>query len=162
MHAAVTVEIQVSAGGFVKRGTDGDVDFIAPLPCPFNYGELPGTIGGDGDPIDAVVLGPRARRGAMVTTQVRGAVAFLDAGAADLKLVCGAQPLTKVQRALVLGWFGGYGVAKSALNRARGKTGATRAAGWLDAATARAQVAAARQRYAAHQAEQADESEETR
>ena len=141
--AQVNVRVQVSAGGFVKRASNGKIDFVAPLPCPFNYGELPGTLGGDGDPVDAVVLGPRIPRGELVAAQVQGAVAFVDAGAPDLKLVCSASSLSALQRAMVLNWFRGYGLAKRTLNLARGKRGETRCTGWISADEALALVAAA-------------------
>ena len=63
----VDVVIEVARGGFVKRGSNGRVDFISPWPCPFNYGSVPTLLGLDGDLLDAVVLGPRLGRG----TQVR-------------------------------------------------------------------------------------------
>lgn len=137
----VEVLVQVPAGGFVKRRSDGEIDFVAPLPCPFNYGELPGTLGGDGDPLDAVVLGPRVRRGTLVSTQVYGAIAFEDAGAPDLKLVCGHKPPSNLERASVRAWFVGYGIAKGALNRLRGKSKRTRSAGWIGPDEAWARVA---------------------
>src|SRR5690349_21828495 len=33
---AVNVVIEIPRGGFLKRGSTGQVDFISPLPCPFN------------------------------------------------------------------------------------------------------------------------------
>jgi inorganic pyrophosphatase len=55
----VEVVIEIPRGSFLKRGWDGSVDFISPFPCPFNYGAIQDYIGGDGDLLDAVVLGPR-------------------------------------------------------------------------------------------------------
>ena len=48
---------------FLKRGTTGHVDFVSPLPCPFNYGSVP-IVGLEGDLLDALVLGPRLGLGA--------------------------------------------------------------------------------------------------
>ena len=39
------VVIEVPRGSFVKRGSSGSVDFISPLPCPFNYGAVPTLLG---------------------------------------------------------------------------------------------------------------------
>ncbi len=153
----VRVHVQVAAGGFVKRTSRGDVDFVSPLPCPFNYGELPGTLGGDGDPLDAVVLGPRVPPGTSLRAALLGAVDFEDAGQPDLKLVCGNTPLRGVQRTLVLAWFRGYAVAKRALNVARGQSGPTRCRGWVDVDTARSRLAAAQARAAAAAGDSADE-----
>ncbi|KAA0206076.1 hypothetical protein EDM68_03655 [Candidatus Uhrbacteria bacterium] len=59
----VDFEIEVPRGGFVKRGPDGRVDFVSPVPCPFNYGSAIGYWSADGDPTDVIVLGPRLGRG---------------------------------------------------------------------------------------------------
>ena len=66
MHKVVPlieVIIEIPRGGFLKRGSTGELDFISPFPCPFNYGSIPAFIGLDGDLLDAVVLGPRLPRG---------------------------------------------------------------------------------------------------
>ncbi|HSP80345.1 MAG TPA: inorganic diphosphatase, partial [Myxococcaceae bacterium] len=67
----------------VKRRSDGSVDFISPLPCPYNYGCIPGLGSGDGDPLDVVVLGPRLRRGPRLRVPVVGVIGFLAAGGSD-------------------------------------------------------------------------------
>jgi hypothetical protein len=36
----VEVLIEIPRGSFVKRGSTGHVDFVSPLPCPFNYGSV--------------------------------------------------------------------------------------------------------------------------
>jgi len=53
------VVVEVPRGSFLKRGSTGKVDFISPVPCPFNYGSVPQYLGREGDLLDAVVLGPR-------------------------------------------------------------------------------------------------------
>ena len=30
------VVIEIPRGSFLKRGSDGQVDFVSPFPCPFN------------------------------------------------------------------------------------------------------------------------------
>jgi len=119
------VEIEVPRGGFVKRKADGGVDFVSPLPCPFNYGSVPDTTSGDGDPLDAVVLGPRLSRGALVERAELAVVDFVDAGDPDPKLICGDGPLTKEDLQRVVRFFSVYAWAKRKLNRARGKAGIT-------------------------------------
>ena len=37
----VEVVIEVPRGSFLKRGSSGRIDFISPLPCPYNYGAVP-------------------------------------------------------------------------------------------------------------------------
>ena len=39
----VEVIIEIPKGSFIKRGSTGQVDFVSPLPCPFNYGSVPTT-----------------------------------------------------------------------------------------------------------------------
>ena len=56
---SVEVIIAIPRGGLLKRGSTGELDFISPFPCPFNYGSIPALIGLDGDLLDAGVLGPR-------------------------------------------------------------------------------------------------------
>ena len=60
---AVEVIIEVPRGGFIKRHPDGAVDFVSPVPCPFNYGSVEGSEAADGDPQDALVLGPTLQPG---------------------------------------------------------------------------------------------------
>jgi inorganic pyrophosphatase len=54
----VEVVIEIPRGSFLKRGSTGHIDFISPLPCPFNYGAVPTLLGLEGALLDAVVLGP--------------------------------------------------------------------------------------------------------
>ena len=48
------VVIEVPRGSFVKRGSSGSIDFVSPLPCPFNYGAVPTLLGLEGDLLDVV------------------------------------------------------------------------------------------------------------
>jgi inorganic pyrophosphatase len=122
----VEVVIEVPLGGFIKRRDDGGVDFVSPVPCPFNYGSVPDTRSGDGDRLDALVLGPRLARGARVRAPVVAHVRFVDAGQDDPKLICAGRPLGRLDRARIAGFFLFYARAKGWLNRLRGKAGPTR------------------------------------
>ena len=53
----IEVVVEVPRGSFLKRGSTGRIDFISPLPCPFNYGSVPLYVGMEGDLLDALVLG---------------------------------------------------------------------------------------------------------
>jgi inorganic pyrophosphatase len=119
------VVIEVPRGSFIKRHDDGATDFVSPVPCPFNYGSVPGTRSGDGDRVDALVLGPSLPRGARIVAPVVGVVRFLDAGLEDPKYVCSPAPLGVGDRLLVEGFFVIYAQAKRVLNRLRGKRGST-------------------------------------
>jgi inorganic pyrophosphatase len=125
----VEVVIEVPLGAFVKRRDDGSVDFVSPLPCPFNYGSVPDTLSGDGDRLDALVLGARLARGARVRARVVGRVRFTDAGQDDPKLICSPGPLGRFDRASIATFFVIYARAKSLLNLVRGKAGPTRYGG---------------------------------
>jgi inorganic pyrophosphatase len=120
------VIIDVPRGSFIKRDDGGKVDYVSLLPCPFNYGSVPGTVSGDGDRLDALVLGPRLARGTQVRVPVRARVDFVDAGDSDPKYVCSAAPLSARDRLTVASFFHAYAYLKGALNLARGKRGATR------------------------------------
>jgi inorganic pyrophosphatase len=123
------VVIDVPRGGFIKRRDDGAVDFVSPAPCPFNYGSVPDTRAGDGDRLDALVLGPRLARGARVRVKVFGHVRFTDAGQDDPKVICSARPPSGLDRATITAFFTVYAAVKGLLNRLRGKDGPTRYAG---------------------------------
>jgi inorganic pyrophosphatase len=84
--------IEVSRGGFVKFGGGQSIDFISPVPCPYNYGCLEHTRSEDGEPIDVVVLGSSIPRGEQVRGQLVGVVYFRDAGLIDDKLLLRASP----------------------------------------------------------------------
>jgi len=126
----VQVEIEIARGGLLKWGSDGRVDFVSPVPCPFNYGAVRAITGGDGAPLDAVVMGSTLPRGRIGVWPVQGVVHFEDAGCVDDKLVCAARPLGPRERLGLLLFFHVYGACKTALNRLRGLRGATGVRGY--------------------------------
>ncbi|MDP2315144.1 MAG: inorganic diphosphatase [Pseudomonadota bacterium] len=122
--ARVRVTIEVPRGSFLKR--DGArVEYLSPVPCPFNYGCVPDRPAPDGDPLDALVLGPRLAFGAEVDVPVHAVVRFRDDGAVDDKLVCGPAPTPRALAAIAA-FFRVYAVARRWMNRARGRRGDTR------------------------------------
>jgi len=127
----LTVVIDVPRGSFIKRDDDGAVDFVSPIPCPFNYGHVPGSLADDGDAVDAVVLGPKLAAGSIAKVATRARVDFIDAGVSDPKWVCADAPLSSFERFQVAGFFRCYAVAKRMINRVRGQRGPTRYRGWL-------------------------------
>lgn len=126
-----TVRIDVPRWSFVKRKDDGSVDFVSPLPSPFNYGHVTGTHAADGEAVDVVVLGERLTRGTCRPFVIRGKVAFLDAGVDDPKWICASTPLSAADRRKVERFFRRYAVAKRLINRFRGRSGPTRFLGWI-------------------------------
>lgn len=130
--APLELLVEVPRGSFVKRDATGRIEFISPLPCPFNYGSLPGHSAADGDALDAALLGPRRVAGQRLHVPARAVIRFLDAGQEDDKLICAVMPLTLLDRGLVLGFFHFYALCKRAMNAVRGRRGMTRCLGWGD------------------------------
>ena len=120
----------------MKRGSTGHIDFISPLPCPYNYGSVPQYVGLEGDLLDAVLLGPRVPLGTRMRVPAWGAVTLIDRGMADDKLICSRGPLSPQQRTDVLRFFRFYARCKALLNFLRGHPGRNACEGWRDAADA--------------------------
>jgi len=119
--------IEVPRGGFVKRDLhSGIVDFVSPLPCPFNYGHVPGLQGEDGDPVDVVVLGPRRAVGSRVRLPVVAVVRFLDHDRRDDKWILADRQLAALTRIRLTAFFAFYARARRALDRLRGRPGEVR------------------------------------
>ena len=104
----VEVVIEVPRFGFVKRGSSGHIDFIAPLPFPFNYGAVPGLLGLEGDLLDAQALGPRLRLGTRLHVTAWSAVTLTDRGMSDDKLICSLHRPSRSEIDAVLRFFGFY------------------------------------------------------
>jgi inorganic pyrophosphatase len=137
------VTIEVPRGSFLKRGATGHIDFVSPLPCPYNYGAVPNYLGLEGDLLDALVLGPRLPFGSQIRVRAWGAITLTDRGMEDDKLICSAQPLTAAERARVLRFFRFYAKCKGLLNFVRGRPGRNACEGWR---TAEQAIARARPR----------------
>src|SRR6188474_3653227 len=108
----VEVVIEIPRGSFLKRGSTGRVDFISPLPCPFNYGSVPKFLGLEGDLLDAVVLGPRLPLGTRIRVKAWGAVTLADRGMVDDKLICSDRSPSLRERQNVLRFFRFYAKCK--------------------------------------------------
>jgi inorganic pyrophosphatase len=137
----IDVAIEVPRWSFVKRGSSGHVDFVSPLPCPYNYGAVEHLIGLDGDLLDALVLGPRRALGTRLSTRAWGAITFTDRGMSDDKLVCSDQPVTDAQRDALLRFFRFYARCKGLLNVWRRRPGRNACDGWCAAEAALARAA---------------------
>ena len=134
------VVIEVPRFSFLKRGLNGHVDFISPLPCPFNYGAVPTHLGLEGDLLDALVLGPRLRFGTRLRVPAWGAITLTDRGMADDKLVCSAHPPSAAEWRAVLRFFHFYARCKALLNLCRGRPGRNACDGWRSAQDALARA----------------------
>jgi inorganic pyrophosphatase len=136
----IEVVIEIPRGSFLKRGSTGHIDFVSPLPCPFNYGSVPRYLGLEGDLLDAVVLGPRLSVGTRLTVKAWGAVILVDRGMADDKLICSEGPVSALQRQRVLRFFRFYARCKALLNRWRRRPGRNACDGWCEAGAALARA----------------------
>lgn len=125
----VDFEIEVPRGGFVKRGPDGKVDFVSPVPCPFNYGSAIGYWSADGDPTDVIVLGPRLGRGHRGNLAVFARVRMRDRGHDDPKWICATERPDEDAIRVIDRFFSVYALLKLAWHRRRGEHVETRYAG---------------------------------
>lgn len=132
----VEVTIEIPRGSFFKRGSTGRIDFVSPFPCPYNYGSVRQYIGGEGDFLDAVVLGPRLPVGSKVRVNAYGAVGLSERFMYDDKLICADRPVTSTERKHILCFFHFYAFCKGILNLLRGQRGRSRCTGWVDATDA--------------------------
>lgn len=133
---SVDVVIEIPRGSFLKRGSSGHIDFVSPLPCPYNYGSIHQYIGGEGDYLDAVVLGPRLPIGTRVRVNAYGAVGLSERFMYDDKLICALRPISSQERRNVIRFFRVYAFCKGVLNVFRRRAGRSWCHGWGDAADA--------------------------
>ena len=136
----VDVVIEIPRGGFLKRGSTGHIDFISPLPCPYNYGSVPKFLGLEGDLLDAVILGPRLPPGARLRVKAWGAVMLTDRGMTDDKLICSERRPSLSECENVLRFFRFYARCKGLLNMWRRRPGRNACEGWCEAAQALARA----------------------
>lgn len=146
----VDIVVEVPKGSFVKRLPHGAVDYVGPVPCPFNYGSVPAIPAPDGDPLDAIILGNHLPYGYTGKVKVKGVMKFIDAGLVDDKLICtqlipgaengtgrngefsdpASEDLTMLDLFTLTSFFNVYTACKSTLNLMRGKAGRTAYEGW--------------------------------
>jgi len=96
-------EVSKPSGNMALNQVDGKPRIIQYLGYPGNYGMIPQTLlpkalGGDGDPLDVLVLGAPVERGTVVKAKVIGVLQLLDGGEQDDKLIAVQQnsPLYRV------------------------------------------------------------------
>ncbi|MCG8591168.1 MAG: inorganic diphosphatase [Proteobacteria bacterium] len=85
-------EVDKTSGALRWEERDGVPRVVQYLAYPANYGMVPRTrlpreLGGDGDPLDVVLLGPRVERGAVVAARPIGVLRLLDDGERDDKVL---------------------------------------------------------------------------
>lgn len=85
-------EINKSNGKLSLEYIDNSPRVIKYLPYPFNYGMIPNTLlpkeeGGDGDPLDVIVIGDYIKRGSVISAKVIGYIKMIDKGERDDKII---------------------------------------------------------------------------
>ena len=85
-------EVEKASGGLHWEQKDGKPRVVQFLAYPGNYGMIPRTslpyeVGGDGDPLDVLLLGPQVARGSVVQARPIGVLQLLDDGERDDKIL---------------------------------------------------------------------------
>lgn len=85
-------EVSKQDGSLRRERSNNSFRVIKYLPYVSNYGFIPKTLqpmnmGGDGDPVDVILLGKRYERGVIVRSKVLGVMIMTDAGKIDNKIV---------------------------------------------------------------------------
>ena len=80
-------ETDVTTGRMFWELKKGKPRTVAYLGYPANYGMVPQTLGGDGDPLDVLVIGGMERRGAVAAATLVAVMKMVDGGDQDDKLV---------------------------------------------------------------------------
>ena len=104
VNSLQTILIETPKGSFVKRNELGKIDYVSPLPSPFDYGRLEGFAGGDGDPMDAIWLGTRLES-ERASGHIIGVVRFVDGGATDDKWLLSDRPTVSTANVWMLKVF---------------------------------------------------------
>ena len=140
LGARPTVTVEYPRGAMVKRRVNGSVDFVSPLPCPYNYESIHKTQPNNNTNPNMVVLGPRLKKGTRLAVPVVAVVDFWDNGQEDPKVVCSTRSLRRLDLPGIAAFFTIYAVAKRALALARGQQGETAFRGFVPEARWRVSI----------------------
>jgi inorganic pyrophosphatase len=85
-------EVDKSSGDLQWTFKNGKPRVVAYLSYPGNYGMIPGTslpkgLGGDGDPLDVLIIGNSLPRGTIIEARPIGVLKLLDNGEQDDKII---------------------------------------------------------------------------
>lgn len=85
-------EVTKTTGHLEWEVVSDTLRIVSYLPYPANYGMVPQTwlpeeMGGDNDPLDIIVVGPRLERGTVAAVRLVGVIKMTDRGEQDDKLI---------------------------------------------------------------------------
>ena len=91
----INVFIEIPEGSFIKYELDKDTNLVTvdrfsytTMAFPANYGFIPGTLGEDGDPLDALVITSYALHpGVVIPSRVIGMLEMEDEAGIDTKII---------------------------------------------------------------------------
>ena len=80
-------EVNKRSGKLEWEEKDGKKRVVKFLPYPGNYGFIPSTLAGDGDPVDVITLDGEVHRGKFSKVRIIGAMDFQDGNQEDIKFI---------------------------------------------------------------------------
>jgi inorganic pyrophosphatase len=80
-------ETNLETGRLFWELKKGKPRVVAYLGYPTNYGMIPRTLGGDGDPMDVLTIGAMELRGTVASAKLVGVMRMIDGGELDDKLI---------------------------------------------------------------------------
>jgi inorganic pyrophosphatase len=112
-------ETNVETGRLFWELKNGKPRTVAYLGYPTNYGMIPRTLGGDGDPLDVLTIGAMQLRGTVAKAKVVAVMRMIDGGDEDDKLIAvlpgtffDGQSLADLEAngvtTILKAWFEGY------------------------------------------------------
>lgn len=85
-------EVNKKGNELIHTLEDNQKRLIDYLPYPYNYGFIPQTLmplneGGDGDPLDIIIIGPAIKKGSIIKVKVIGTMIMRDNTELDSKVI---------------------------------------------------------------------------
>jgi len=85
-------EVNKKGDELIHTLKDNQKRLIDYLPYPYNYGFIPQTLmplneGGDGDPLDIIIIGPAIKKGSIIKVKVIGTMIMRDNSELDSKVI---------------------------------------------------------------------------
>ena len=92
----ILVHVEISKNSRIKYEFDKDLNMLicdrilpGPFVFPFNYGFVPNTLSGDGDPLDVIIFMDESLvPNSLIKCNIIGALETIDEKGEDIKLIC--------------------------------------------------------------------------